>query len=144
MAVFSSLVRVNVRESCDANRCCFFLMIRRPPRSTLFPYTTLFRSALVIVGICPDAASIRDIADGIIERQSSRKPSRILCCRRNEVCEDFVVGPIDLQPLLCPNVKLRFTGAEQLAKVIRPLICKCVGANKRIDELVTLIRISRS
>src|SRR5256712_6454577 len=30
-------------------RCCisffFFLMIRRPPRSTLFPYTTLFRSA---------------------------------------------------------------------------------------------------
>src|SRR2546425_5736725 len=30
--------------------CCFFsfffLMIRRPPRSTLFPYTTLFRSRL--------------------------------------------------------------------------------------------------
>src|SRR5258707_7448925 len=24
--------------------CHFFLMIRRPPRSTLFPYTTLFRS----------------------------------------------------------------------------------------------------
>src|SRR6266403_3400962 len=24
----------------------FFLMIRRPPRSTLFPYTTLFRSRL--------------------------------------------------------------------------------------------------
>src|SRR5437867_10086163 len=31
----------------------FFLMIRRPPRSTLFPYTTLFRSApcvLVLLG----------------------------------------------------------------------------------------------
>src|SRR5437868_15287603 len=26
----------------------FFLMLRRPPRSTLFPYTTLFRSARVI------------------------------------------------------------------------------------------------
>src|SRR2546422_6955228 len=25
----------------------FFLMIRRPPRSTLFPYTTLFRSVMV-------------------------------------------------------------------------------------------------
>src|SRR6266498_4663807 len=25
----------------------FFLMIRRPPRSTLFPYTTLFRSRLL-------------------------------------------------------------------------------------------------
>src|SRR5438309_11100168 len=29
----------------------FFLMIRRPPRSTLFPYTTLFRSLLVVLGV---------------------------------------------------------------------------------------------
>src|SRR6266705_762444 len=28
----------------------FFLMIRRPPRSTLFPYTTLFRSAAALGG----------------------------------------------------------------------------------------------
>src|SRR5258706_15870967 len=28
----------------------FFLMIRRPPRSTLFPYTTLFRSAVALGG----------------------------------------------------------------------------------------------
>src|SRR5947209_12954223 len=28
----------------------FFLMIRRPPRSTLFPYTTLFRSPLIWKG----------------------------------------------------------------------------------------------
>src|SRR3712207_6929546 len=27
----------------------FFLMIRRPPRSTLFPYTTLFRSQSAVV-----------------------------------------------------------------------------------------------
>src|SRR3712207_8383485 len=37
-----------------------FLMIRRPPRSTLFPYTTLFRSARVqhiapVSGECEDA-----------------------------------------------------------------------------------------
>src|SRR3990167_5642864 len=32
----------------QSNLACrpFFLMIRRPPRSTLFPYTTLFRSPL--------------------------------------------------------------------------------------------------
>src|SRR2546429_4609612 len=29
----------------DTNEPLFFLMIRRPPRSTLFPYTTLFRSS---------------------------------------------------------------------------------------------------
>src|SRR2546427_1261109 len=32
----------------------FFLMIRRPPRSTLFPYTTLFRSVkMPVVGSMP-------------------------------------------------------------------------------------------
>src|SRR2546427_1245863 len=36
----------------SASACClaiffFFLMIRRPPRSTLFPYTTLFRSPMI-------------------------------------------------------------------------------------------------
>src|SRR5689334_25428819 len=31
-------------SSSDVSSFFFFLMIRRPPRSTLFPYTTLFRS----------------------------------------------------------------------------------------------------
>src|SRR3712207_8565899 len=39
----------------------FFLMIRRPPRSTLFPYTTLFRSALI--------ETFPPEARGYIERQ---------------------------------------------------------------------------
>src|SRR6266850_5699527 len=30
--------------------CFFFLMIRRPPRSTLFPYTTLFRAGRRLEG----------------------------------------------------------------------------------------------
>src|SRR5258707_9137190 len=34
----------------------FFLMIRRPPRSTLFPYTTLFRSAAGTAGARPATA----------------------------------------------------------------------------------------
>src|SRR4029434_11326515 len=34
---------------CVCVSLCLFLMIRRPPRSTLFPYTTLFRSKAVIV-----------------------------------------------------------------------------------------------
>src|SRR5688572_32141273 len=36
----------------------FFLMIRRPPRSTLFPYTTLFRSLASTSG-SGDAAEVR-------------------------------------------------------------------------------------
>src|SRR3712207_3154909 len=38
----------------------FFLMIRRPPRSTLFPYTTLFRSALFILqrSLCSEMVTV--------------------------------------------------------------------------------------
>src|SRR2546430_10230140 len=42
----------------------FFLMIRRPPRSTLFPYTTLFRSG----------SWVRDFADGTIVRYERLPP----------------------------------------------------------------------
>src|SRR2546422_8396143 len=34
-------------ESASCVCAFFFLMIRRPPRSTLFPYTTLFRSGAI-------------------------------------------------------------------------------------------------
>src|SRR2546422_11547867 len=45
----------------------FFLMIRRPPRSTLFPYTTLFRSRVSPGGprFAPEARRV----GGIGERQ---------------------------------------------------------------------------
>src|SRR5687767_15636981 len=36
--------------SCTSSFFFFFLMIRRPPRSTLFPYTTLFRSGRAPAG----------------------------------------------------------------------------------------------
>src|SRR2546429_6379941 len=45
----------------------FFLMIRRPPRSTLFPYTTLFRSLGITVRI-PYVSVLRSRAK---ERMSS-------------------------------------------------------------------------
>src|SRR2546425_10332792 len=38
-------------HSAIASLFFFFLMIRRPPRSTLFPYTTLFRSEIEITGL---------------------------------------------------------------------------------------------
>src|SRR5215510_15193617 len=45
----------------------FFLMIRRPPRSTLFPYTTLFRSA--------GDARQNQRAVGAVDRRRSRAGS---------------------------------------------------------------------
>src|SRR5262245_66364807 len=40
---------------CTSFSFIFFLMLRRPPRSTLFPYTTLFRSLDVHVAAWPQA-----------------------------------------------------------------------------------------
>src|SRR5437868_13832848 len=40
----------------------FFLLLRRPPRSTLFPYTTLFRSAGLLV-LRGEAARVRQDPD---------------------------------------------------------------------------------
>ena len=45
--VINRCLQLNHRCKCDILKLLlivFFLMIRRPPRSTLFPYTTLFRS----------------------------------------------------------------------------------------------------
>src|SRR3712207_7634536 len=41
----------------------FFLMIRRPPRSTLFPYTTLFRSGRIGIDLYPEQSRtpLRDV-----------------------------------------------------------------------------------
>src|SRR3712207_7663874 len=45
----------------------FFLMIRRPPRSTLFPYTTLFRSVDLLApveGVAVGVAGRLDVGQG--------------------------------------------------------------------------------
>src|SRR5258708_14661131 len=62
--------------------CFFFLMIRRPPRSTLFPYTTLFRSLegstaefgamLLALGIAEEEPGLGDIAREKQDRKSTR------------------------------------------------------------------------
>src|SRR5687768_18520850 len=55
----------------------FFLLIRRPPRSTLFPYTTLFRSVLAEavlawLGIGADGSWGQMIAQAKEDRKSTR------------------------------------------------------------------------
>src|SRR3712207_8492240 len=56
----------------------FFLMIRRPPRSTLFPYTTLFRSFRHRAGVRLYTSS-RDLAQPCVF--DKQLPGPILCAR---------------------------------------------------------------
>src|SRR2546426_9158423 len=69
----------------------FFLMIRRPPRSTLFPYTTLFRSCVALRGrrhVLPlaaaagrEVAAARQHARGRSEEHTSelQSPCNLVC-----------------------------------------------------------------
>src|SRR5256885_15128166 len=77
------LVSISLRLSRYSSRdqnCFFFffLMIRRPPRSTLFPYTTLFRShggavvEVVVVGHDHVAPAHQFLGQVVGDRKSTR------------------------------------------------------------------------
>src|SRR5260370_21149565 len=55
-------------------------MIRRPPRSTLFPYTTLFRSVIPVKDRCNDAISDKQVPAIVISVDGAARQS----CRRSE------------------------------------------------------------
>src|SRR5438445_13719149 len=63
----------------------FFLMIRRPPRSTLFPYTTLFRSSLFppkgVTGCRPAATRPSACGTRSEEHTSELQSRQYLVCR---------------------------------------------------------------
>src|ERR1043165_9855175 len=73
----------------------FFLMIRRPPRSTLFPYTTLFRSLRNLTGlVVGDAVGLglgrRQLAGHVDGNQLQAKLLRRLVARVAD--DDHAVG----------------------------------------------------
>src|SRR5882724_13596886 len=66
----------------------FFLMTRRPPRSTLFPYTTLFRSAegWADIAALNDSSAHPDIAGQIGSLERSEEHTSELQSLRHLVC----------------------------------------------------------
>src|SRR6266576_5094873 len=82
----------------------FFLMIRRPPRSTLFPYTTLFRS-----GTLPAMGSWVSRCRPRPTRQADRKSTRlnsshveisyaVFCLKKKKIRNKDVVRPQQNRP----------------------------------------------
>src|SRR3712207_6960423 len=93
-------------------------MIRRPPRSTLFPYTTLFRSLALAVGLGRDA--FVGVGDGAghglvplrrigIDRKSTRLNSSHANISYAVFCLTKKIIPHELSrsPLLPPHRELR-------------------------------------
>src|SRR2546430_11825491 len=80
--------------SSDRQQCpyFFFLMIRRPPRSTLFPYTTLFRSAQL--NRCRQSRRAR-----VGEETSGHRPRR--ACQRSFRSEEHTSELQSQSNLVC-------------------------------------------
>src|SRR3712207_8271841 len=86
-------------------------MIRRPPRSTLFPYTTLFRSVVIEdYEFCRSVAEERPHAPGFAEAlqwvgvQADRKSTRLNSSHANISYAVFCLKKKKLPHALCGNV----------------------------------------
>src|SRR3712207_9374953 len=62
-------------------------MIRRPPRSTLFPYTTLFRSAV------PERIDLKTEVFGELDRLA--EPDAILCSNSSSIPTSQMIGKVE-------------------------------------------------
>src|SRR2546429_5697607 len=96
-------------------------MIRRPPRSTLFPYTTLFRSELAVCmfvracGISP--------ASSVVSCTSTCSPVEIL--------------PLTTGRVVCPPLVRSEEHTSELQSRLH-LVCRLLLEKKKIESLYTL------
>src|ERR1017187_10779947 len=92
----------------------FFLMIRRPPRSTLFPYTTLFRSLVHQLRMQPPHSCGRRVlySDRSEEHTSELQSPMYLVCRllleknniHARVVSDHITGSSHVAALVLAGV----------------------------------------
>src|SRR5690349_23378060 len=102
----------------------FFVVIRRPPRSTLFPYTTLFRSRLLRV--TPRKIVARTGGDDAPERgHRSEEHTSELQSRRDLVCR------LLLEKKKIPNYCILPTESRRLTK----LSCQAITHPVQTDML---------
>ena len=76
----------------------FFLMIRRPPRSTLFPYTTLFRSVVWCFPIYAHVVTFYLQAAAMVEtklKMSDINAAIEVCCLLHERYTEFSDALLD-------------------------------------------------
>src|SRR2546430_3830622 len=96
-------------------------MIRRPPRSTLFPYTTLFRSGLGELGRRPRSAAVDHVVE--IDREQ----------RRARADEDLAaVAGIDLQHVRRDDVRSEEHTSELQSQ--SKLVCRLLLEKKKTKQ----------
>src|SRR3954449_10689082 len=114
---------IHSASSCPSSVLFFFLMIRRPPRSTLFPYTTLFRSSprATIMPPCRTSTSARATTSRSEEHTSELQSHSHLVCRllleKKKENED-VQGPAGHREVLVEVDAYALDGSQVARRVI--------------------------
>src|SRR2546426_5098186 len=101
----------------------FFLMIRRPPRSTLFPYTTLFRSREHGVG------SVQDVMLAVLE------PDGAISVIRND----------EITPGARPHHRIKAVRSEEHTSELQSpcnLVCRLLLEKKKKKTLTASYSVS--
>src|SRR3712207_6964665 len=96
--------------------CIFFLMIRRPPRSTLFPYTTLFRS--------------------LSQRSGERRVERLDDFRARRLGRDLLRGRTGLELERLEGVDVYRVRSEEHTSELQSrqyLVCRLLLEKKKIQ-----------
>src|SRR5437899_4395985 len=101
----------------------FFFIMRQPPRSTLFPYTTLFRSPARRRSWARALSRLSALSP--IPHRSVWPYGRILCLRSSRVCGRSEEHTSELQSL-------------------RHLVCRLLLEKKKLLPLITFFQASQS
>src|SRR5206468_12446487 len=105
----------------------FFLMLRPPPSSPLFPYTTLFRSRLAQVSSCPTPIGLFRAASAPSPAPSSAPRRRLRDCRH-----DSHQPPVRVPPGSA-SIVLRATRSEEHTSELQSrsdLVCRLLLEKK--------------
>src|SRR2546423_4405436 len=160
LSVTATFVQIGTGTSATSYEIFFFLMIRRPPRSTLFPYTTLFRSGCQTQHW--DFAGYRDWKRGLvieamrqagleapvgelIDAHGEGRRRAVFHAQRSghDVLELGFMGyrahhiiSIDQCPILAPSLAGAIAAAWSLAEALRadkPLDIQVTGTDSGLD-----------
>src|SRR2546429_7332075 len=93
-------------------------MIRRPPRSTLFPYTTLFRSSFSVI---------------LTEKGGPTQ-------RLDFECEEITIGRVDENDICLPKGRSEEHTSELQSRL--HLVCRLLLEKKKIKSTAVLLNVN--
>src|SRR3712207_9051266 len=104
-------------------------MIRRPPRSTLFPYTTLFRSLSVLAERGYRGASMREIAE---RAQASKETLYAWFGNKKGLFEELVRWQAErVDAVIAPNLD---HASDDPSEVLRGFVLELRSEERRVGK----------